>query len=54
MKNHADYLNQAMFIASESYSGSLYDLELSKTINCEDEIAFIPTNDQTTNFVLAA
>jgi hypothetical protein len=47
MQGNTNCLDQAMFIASESYSGSAYSTNLSWSINelCNKVLALLPPED---------
>jgi hypothetical protein len=56
MQIEQECLNRAMFIASESYSGSFYDLTLSQAMDdeCDDVSAIAFSEPETTIIVMAA
>jgi len=45
MKNRDDCLNEAMFIASESYSGSTYEMGLIEAMDKECDEIFVMLQD---------
>lgn len=47
-------LSEAMFIASHSYSGSIYETGVSRMMECNDASIFAPENEMTASSAIAA
>ena len=56
MKNSTDCLNQAMFLAAESYSGSSYESWLFEAMDgsCDESIVLLRESETAEVLVLAA
>jgi hypothetical protein len=56
MRNLTDYLNEAMFLAAESYSGSSYELGLFELTDkpCDEAFVSLREIEMADNEILAA